>query len=373
MKEQKTMNFSAGTPLDVLQAYEGESKENPIYEACIGELRLGKCQDLSKLKVLCVSDTSGSMERTNYGTTTPFDVCCAMTAFFSMCSPTSYRNKFIQFAGRAFIRDLNEEVKEEPSFFDFIKYMGENRIYDMTTNFESVLAVLKELFTGVESSELPDYLIFWSDMQFNRCVQSSNQDLTAAELLEKLFVEELDFKKDDVPTIVFWNLNAHDNRPARASDQGVVMLSGYNPQMLLELDAVIKGAVSDEEFEEAERKLAAEAESERLRQEEEKRINTWKAMVQILTSSEATVPFLEKIKSILPHTLLDEVNEDSKSSRDDDLISDSDSTTQLSCSESEVESQTLSNSSRSNSRRSVSARKRRNRLKAMKRKERRKK
>jgi hypothetical protein len=274
--------FKAGTPLDVYDAYDGETNENIIYESCIQELILGKLNQLSNMKILTIADTSGSMYNKSKNAPMPIKVCISLTAFFSMSAPKSWKNKYIQFASQAYIVDLNKEYTN-PSFYNFIKYMKSHEVNTGSTNFESVLDNLRLLFNNVEPSDLPEYIIMFSDMQFDEAITGNWSSLTPCEQLNKLFVDVLGFDECNVPTFIFWNLNSYDNRPALSNNTGIVMLSGYNPKMLLDLHNVIDNAINNER---------------------RTKIDTWTSIVKILSSSEATVPFLNSIKEFIPHTLL---------------------------------------------------------------------
>jgi hypothetical protein len=300
LQQAVTINFGAGTPVDVWAAYDTSSTcDNVAYEACIRELGLGKLAGLTNLRCLCVADTSGSMSTLIEGhqSIQRIDVCVAMTAFLSMFAPKEWRHKFIQFAGTAHVRSLQNVLGREPSFREFCLFISEHKIHDMTTNFESVLNTLNVIFKDVSKDDLPKYIIFWSDMQFNQAVSVGYNSLTAGQQLKKLFVEKLGFLEEDCPTMIFWNLADHSNRPALASDDGVVMLSGFNPKMLLDLDAVIASAVSSEEM-----KVHLNQEMENALRETT--VNTWSSLVKILSTNEATVPLLKAIYEQLPHELL---------------------------------------------------------------------
>lgn len=293
IKAEKVTNFSAGNPIDILKAYDNSWVSNPTYESCIKEMALGKFADLLDLGILSVSDTSGSMGSSIGNDIRAIDVCIAMTAFFSMNAPGSWNGKFIQFAGKPYVRDANQDLNGKPSFIEFCKYIFKNQINESSTNFEGVLRLLKDLFTGSVSSDLPKYIIFWSDMQFNQTIHL-NQGLTAAGQVKELFLS-LGFSELDTPYIIFWNLNCHDNRPALASDQGVIMLSGFNPQMLIDLDTIVQNTMPESEFIANEKAIYEE-------QMKKKKIDTWTTIVQTLTSSLATVDFQASIKELVGHT-----------------------------------------------------------------------
>ncbi len=300
---ENTTNFEAGNPVDVYNAYEGANEENPIYEACIKELSLGKFANLANIPCLTVADTSGSMyngQQWGYeGSTkdTPISQCIALTAFFASNAPSTWRHKFIQFAGNPFIRDMVKELgTNDPSFYQYIQFMKTHQIHDTNTNFERVLDLIyEELFTNVQKEDLPKYLIFFSDMQFDQAVRVDRENMTPGDQVRQMFVE-LGFTEDDAPTVVFWNLNDSDNRPARATDDGIVMLSGFNPQMLLDLDNLIQNSPCPTE-EEYQKMLL-----------DDKAINTWKILVNTVLSTDNNIEFLEELSEIVDHTLLGEID-----------------------------------------------------------------
>lgn len=306
LQEEKTTNFSAGTPIDVLKAYHGCTDLNPKFESCIAELALGSFSNLLQESILCMSDTSGSMN--GYGhnlsplsannVAKPIEVCVAMTAFFAMHAPAGWRNRYIQLDTEPSIEDVEKVLGHQPSFFEFCNHMYSHRFDFGSTNFEGVLETLKTLFIGAEPKNLPKYLIMFSDNQFNKQVKIGNKGKTAAEQLRELFVGIMGFNETDVPIFIFWNLSNHNNRPALASDQGVIMLSGFNPKMLLDFHTIIENSVTQEELNNFEENLKAE-------QEYNQKVNTWTTIVKTLAGSEATVPFLTEVHEHLKHTLLD--------------------------------------------------------------------
>jgi hypothetical protein len=179
-------------------------------------------------------------------------------------------------------------------------------------------------------------------MQFDDAVSQTNTDMTAGELLKKLFVDELKFEEKDVPKIIFWNLAANDNLPALATDDGIIMLSGSNPQKLFDLDTIVSEAISPQEYEEKKMEMKEKA-------EKEKRINTWETMTQILISFGMKNGFLEEIKVMLPHTLLDDPEDEKKDHTTETTPSIVEDLISISDTDSEAASQS-SSSSRKNHR-----------------------
>lgn len=342
---EKLLNFNAGTPVDVYKAYVGNNRqlgddavENLMYEACIMELMTGKLAELAQIPILCIADTSGSMYSMCTMTgddvktdITPIQMCIAMTAFFAKSAPEGWKHRFIQFSEQAFVVNLAQQLnKEDPSFFDYIKYMQNHPVNAGSTNFESVLNQLRILFAKADGVVLPKYVLWHSDMQYNQATGAHNlyaryihhkavaqggakggaeeeeeeaepsnvSNTPPGELLRKLFIEELGYTKEQVPIIVFWNLNCHDNRPALATDENIIMLAGPNPKLLIDINSVVENAVPQSVFDQV-------LEEQKEKSNQQNRINTWNTFVQVLASSEATVPFLEDVQLLIGHTLCD--------------------------------------------------------------------
>lgn len=91
---------------------------------------------------------------------------------------------------------------------------------------------------------------------------------------------------------------SYDNRPATLTEDNVIMLSGFNPQMLLDLDAMIENPLSMEESD----MLANEY---KLEQERIVKANTWNNIIFTLSSSPACIEFLQEVSVMIPHNLLD--------------------------------------------------------------------
>lgn len=65
-----------------------------------------------------------------------------------------------------------------------------------------------------------------SDMQFDACARF---DDSAMKMIERKFTEA----GYDLPKIVFWNLNAHDNVPVKYDTRGVALVSGFSPAIMV--------------------------------------------------------------------------------------------------------------------------------------------
>jgi hypothetical protein len=102
----------------------------------------------------------------------------------------------------------------------------------MNTNlhaaFEKILQVAVE--GNVPQEEMPQTLLILSDMQFDQCAK---YDDSAMQMIARKYADA----GYAMPNIVFWNLNAHDNVPAKFDDKGVALISGFSP-------AIVKGVLA---------------------------------------------------------------------------------------------------------------------------------
>ena len=78
---------------------------------------------------------------------------------------------------------------------------------------------------GVPQEEMPELLLIMSDMQFDQCARF---DDSAMKMIERKFTAA----GYEMPKIVFWNLNAADNVPAKFDASGVALISGFSPQIM---------------------------------------------------------------------------------------------------------------------------------------------
>ena len=95
--------------------------------------------------------------------------------------------------------------------------------------FEEILRIAVK--GGVNASDMPKTLLILSDMQFDRCV---SYDDSAHQMIKRKYKEA----GYEVPNVVFWNLNSHENVPVKFDKRGTALVSGFSP-------AVMKGILSD--------------------------------------------------------------------------------------------------------------------------------
>lgn len=98
----------------------------------------------------------------------------------------------------------------------------------LNTNIESVFDLMlnQAIKYNVPKEDMPDYIIILSDMQFDLCVKQP--DNTAFEMIKSKY-KHAGYK---LPKVIFWNLNSYDNFPVRYNENGVLLVSGYSPNII---------------------------------------------------------------------------------------------------------------------------------------------
>jgi hypothetical protein len=79
--------------------------------------------------------------------------------------------------------------------------------------------------SSVPQEEMPEAVLILSDMQFNQCVRHDDR---ALDMIRRKY-EEAGYT---MPNVVFWNLVAHDNAPAKFNEKGVALISGFSPAIM---------------------------------------------------------------------------------------------------------------------------------------------
>ena len=180
--------------------------------------------------ILPLVDVSGSMSCKAGGInsksqTTCMEVAVSLGLYLADKNKGKFKDTFLTFSGRPQLLNLQGNI------LDKIKQMVSS---DWQMNTDLVAAVQKILNVAVENNvpqeEMPAVLLILSDMQFDRCAQF---DDSAMQMIARKY-SEFGYT---MPNIVFWNLNAADNVPAKFNEQGVALVSGFSP-------AIVKGVLA---------------------------------------------------------------------------------------------------------------------------------
>jgi hypothetical protein len=268
---------------DLVLQYLKDKRLNTMIEAQFTAL-LDSMSTLSNYNILVVPDTSMSMETPN---NLPKAVATGLSALFASSLPKELRHKCIAFSDKPKIFDLSTINRGNPTLLDYIKYFELNSIV-ANTNIQSTIDLISGMVN--RSSCKLDLVLFISDTQFDR--MTINPRFSAGE-----------YCKSKLPgtQIAFWNVNGTylDSMPAEPSESGVVMLSGFNQKMILNLMDTINVAsqidISElKKHKEAAKRLFEETKLERQRkEEEEKLLNTYQLIFEY---TEGENPVSVKVK-----------------------------------------------------------------------------
>lgn len=98
----------------------------------------------------------------------------------------------------------------------------------MNTNLEKAFKVMlqRAVDNKLAPEHMPTTLLIISDMQFDQCVHAPNQN---AVQMAKDAYERSGYQ---FPKVVFWNVNASKNQPAKKDTVGTALVSGYSPSIM---------------------------------------------------------------------------------------------------------------------------------------------
>ena len=225
---QVKINAGAVYPYDVLKGVIGAYTKN------YNSTELGALQAqwdamenfIGGANVLPLVDVSGSMTCKAGGVkstsqTTCLDVAVSLGLYCADKNTGKFKDMFLTFSGSPELLHLEGNIVQK------VQQMATSN-WGMNTDL--VKAMNKVLDTavkgGVSQEEMPEVLLIMSDMQFDACARF---DDSAMKMIERKY-EAAGY---ELPKIVFWNLNAHDNVPVKYDTRGVALVSGFSPAIMV--------------------------------------------------------------------------------------------------------------------------------------------
>ena len=281
---------------ELVQQYynEGCRAVNPMIEAQFGAIMDGM-KLLAENNILVVPDTSGSMTSCNG---VPRNVATGLSAIFASSLPKALRHKCISFSSRPRVFDLSKINRGNPTLFDYIKYFETHSIVE-NTNIMSTIDLISQLIAGQDFKL--DMILFITDTQFDKI--TTDRRFTAGEYCKKKLPGTL---------VGFWNVNGTytETLPAEPSENGVIMVSGFNAKMLENILDTVKAAstVSFEDLK-IQREMARKAleenrlqeilrlQEEQRRSDEERQLNTYQ-MILDFCEGDFSYPIRRKLSMI---------------------------------------------------------------------------
>jgi len=164
---------------------------------------------------LAMVDVSGSMGMFDG---LPMQVAVSLGIYLSERLKGPFKDVFMTFSGSPKLQRLTGNL------FDKISQL-QRADWNMNTNLERAFSEILSTAVkhNVPANEMPSTLIIFSDMQFDQCVQDGSS--TALKMIRTKYAQA----GYEVPNVVFWNLRTASGVPARYTDSGVALVSGFSP------------------------------------------------------------------------------------------------------------------------------------------------
>lgn len=178
--------------------------------------------------VLPLVDVSGSMScpAGKNANVTCLDVSVSLGLYLADKNEGKFKDTFLTFSGSPELLHLKGNIVQK------VQQMVKSNWAMNTDLVKAMDKILKTAKDGnVPAEEMPEMLLILSDMQFDQCARF---DDSAMQMIQRKF-EAAGY---EMPKIVFWNLNAHDNVPVKYDTRGVALISGFSPAIM---KAVLSG------------------------------------------------------------------------------------------------------------------------------------
>lgn len=189
--------------------------------------------------VLPIVDVSGSMTCKAGGPQSKSDISCLDVAvslglYCADKNTGPFKDVFLTFSTSPKFVTVTGTLSQK------VKTM-ERSNWDMSTNlhaaFDEILRV--SISNNVAREDMPKILLIMSDMQFNCC---RGYDDRAIQMIRRKY-NDADY---EMPAVVFWNINAHENVPVRFDEKGTALVSGFSPAIMKAVLAADMDAMTPE-------------------------------------------------------------------------------------------------------------------------------
>jgi hypothetical protein len=175
-------------------------------------------------KILPLVDTSGSMSgAVASGSLSAMDVAVSLGLYIATKQKGAFAGAYLTFESKPSLEVLKPGTLKQK----YAQMYGSS--WGGSTNIEAAYAKILEVARacGVPQEEMPDYLLIFSDMQFNQAVTDSRD--TAYTLARNKF-EAAGYK---LPKLIFWNLaDRGGNTPVKHDQNGTALVSGFSPSLM---------------------------------------------------------------------------------------------------------------------------------------------
>ncbi|KAG5588152.1 hypothetical protein H5410_048586 [Solanum commersonii] len=166
---------------------------------------------------IAVCDVSGSMSGI------PMEVSVALGVLVSELSEEPWKGKLITFSESPELQKVEGDTLKEKT--EFVRNMN----WGMNTNFQKVFDTILEVAVqgNLSEDQMLKRVFVFSDMEFDQA--SENAWETDYQAIQRKFSEK---GYNNVPEIVFWNLQDSRSTPVLENQNGVALVSGFSKNLL---------------------------------------------------------------------------------------------------------------------------------------------
>lgn len=178
----------------------------------------------TEANILPMIDVSGSMSCSVGGTKnlSCMDVSISLGTYISERVKGQFNGTYLTFETRPTLNTLQGSNLRER--FDNVRGAHWGGSTDIEAAFDLILKTAVK--NKVPQADMPSHLVILSDMQFNSATGHRNSSAF------KMAKEAYKKAGYDLPKIIFWNLNAHDNVPVKFDTEGTALVSGFSPSIM---------------------------------------------------------------------------------------------------------------------------------------------
>lgn len=162
---------------------------------------------------IVVADTSGSMEGL------PIAISTSLALYFAERNTGPFQDMFITFSSKPKLqRIVGNNITEK--IINLLK-ADWNMNTDIDAVFNLILSTAVE--NKVEQKDLPSTIYIISDMEFDRCIEDKTNYQNAKDKFTQAGY--------NLPTIVFWNVDARHNHLPTTIKNNAILVSGASPSI----------------------------------------------------------------------------------------------------------------------------------------------
>ena len=175
-------------------------------------------------KIMCIVDTSGSMDSKYGSSVKPIDVAISLGMYCGERIGEPFKNYFISFSFRPQLIKI-----EGIDFVDKVERIYRQNLCE-DTNLKAVFDMLLNMYQcrQVKADDLPTQLIVISDMEINRGSYWDDEDTRATEMQK--IRNQWKVSGAVMPKLVYWNVNARSNLILDdANNDDITFVSGCSP------------------------------------------------------------------------------------------------------------------------------------------------